>query len=679
MIIPLYANGNQSLNVFDVCQWNFVVPSNFKLKIVVTSLFGKELTIKTADYQGQIIKPGVYYFDNPTIEIYYRKYLNMTYGLQGYVTLVSRSNSTTTTNCHQKTDGNVVIYSNSANNQGYENDWACSTNLQNIQANRRYLFTVTKPFYENLGDQLRLKDPTVQNGTYLLSYDSPMVFDSSFKTDLQLEFISDGSVVQNGFEVQQVEQNCSCPVVELMPNCNSSLASYTFAGYCINVNCTYTLKINPACPDKLISLYITSKLTTKPIYIFVITIGQSSPNYIIGTGKYDYLSYLPTTKIMFQLASNPIMISPYFFPYISVEISTDEPPKFSNVELTADNPLFVLDLKTDSNNYNISVPVGQTLEMILTSTEDVDYYDLYDGPEYFGGFYRVVITSDDKQLPRYTSKHGYMIVFNKYRDYGYSSNMVVIFRNVEIHSQNCDTKNNVLKMPELNGNLQMANGVSSPCMWTILKYNYDGTDSSYLITEMMTTIEDKITVIPDVDSKHPLFSFSNSDASKWNAIVLSNVVNTFILPNSGQLTMNLKKLNSNFFDFGSNPPKNITGIVYFPSYANPNAPLMNNTTLMNIRYTTDESVFVCKALDLGIGDIVAINEIPVIHVGQNITIKNAAEIAVTFTSKTLGKRGFLLEYSSKINQTDFNSNSKSAPRFAFNFLIFGVVIIFVKF
>uniref|UniRef100_A0AC34R1I4 Uncharacterized protein n=1 Tax=Panagrolaimus sp. JU765 TaxID=591449 RepID=A0AC34R1I4_9BILA len=267
-----------------------------------------------------------------------------------------------------------------------------------------------------MGDKLFFRDPRNPSTTY--PFLNRMLFDTSLTTAMAIEFVSDGSVVQNGFQIRQVEENCSCSNAELIPNCGSDVADYSISKFCSNVDCIYTFKPNPACPDRIIYLVVDTFLRQGTADTFVVTIGQNkiiNPTFL----SFDSGPYLPSTTITMRLVSDQARVPVYSTPFITIQFATESSPTITNIELTSDNPVFALDMYRKFGACKISVPAGNTVEISLIYQENSYFpfanYDLYDGPDKISdlSILKPSNASDNKMPTRYTSKRGYLVLYNK--------------------------------------------------------------------------------------------------------------------------------------------------------------------------------------------------------------------------------------------------------------------------
>uniref|UniRef100_A0AC34R6Q6 CUB domain-containing protein n=1 Tax=Panagrolaimus sp. JU765 TaxID=591449 RepID=A0AC34R6Q6_9BILA len=370
-IIPIISEDASQVKEF--CQWFFTIPAGFQLKVNCFhwSMFGGEyFRVKTNlgetyDFGNDFSKT----FRGTNFTISYNRTIhpNSGNGIVAFISLLSVAAPTTSDCIKTTTNASIITYSNFDPQFGYKPNMQCSKPLKTV-GGQVYDLTFTTKFIERAGETIKL---IINNGNispYFISDGSCPYFisDGSWYTlepttsmyITDVAFSSDGSVNQAGFSFNFNPKNCDCAKSTMMAYCNGTVilgvAGEGHSNYCSNMDCTFVIVPNLACPDALIffetkfnpRIYINDTLT---VYLDrnVITSINTAKDYkmVVEPGQNLTLSF-KTGQVSNIVFDSWIVFYLSTYPYMVTRTLTDESPTFAVNLGTTGSVVVKVDLKS---------------------------------------------------------------------------------------------------------------------------------------------------------------------------------------------------------------------------------------------------------------------------------------------------------------------------------------------
>ncbi|KAE9552178.1 hypothetical protein FO519_004625 [Halicephalobus sp. NKZ332] len=325
-----------------------------------------------------------------------------------------------------------IYYTNFDRKCGYPNNFYCNVTVI-FEAGKNYFLTKTKDYYEYIADSIVIKD--LNGESYQIVGD--MTFEPKSDKKYSLEFSSDDSVFQGGFELRQLKRDCSCPDSPIVILCDSdSFDTSLFNneheyGYCSSMNCSRNIVLNKICSNSV--WYMTPYVYLRPNTSDTLLI------YIDGI-----LNFLPHNVVTLKFTSDPSPAELYPQPELRFTLGS-YPVLISQVELNKASPVHVVEYSKISSDYtNVTVPQGYTLEVYLalddTNVISFSPLEVYDGGNYVGNLSAFGSKTESFQyIPlKYSSKSGNIMIGTPQH---YRCDCTFFFRIYEIHSKNCQGPN----------------------------------------------------------------------------------------------------------------------------------------------------------------------------------------------------------------------------------------------
>uniref|UniRef100_A0AC34FBI4 CUB-like domain-containing protein n=1 Tax=Panagrolaimus sp. ES5 TaxID=591445 RepID=A0AC34FBI4_9BILA len=379
------------------------------------------------------------------------------------------------------------------------------------------------------------------NSTFALKPNMVVNVNPKFES-YNVNFSSDGSIVQGGYKLTSVNFFCNNVTTNIVVPCNGTSVIVGYEnGYCNNMHVIYNLTMEKYCTNGLdwqFDFNLRETFDDKILYfINNVTQGTLRNSGMISSGTAGVESFMIefisdiNNDSSFEVGEWAWKFWGYSKPgtqNIKYNLNINVPTLYFNLErlrtgqeltVTID-PQFELEMFITNKYLN-----NLTNFLLFESLDHTNYVGLLSDSSLF------ISNSSTFLAKKYETKSKVLTIQQNF-DLNTVSDAALYFRIVPNLPADC-TKNNIYHVPEDSGNLTFPVVAGETCPYSIITYGY--VSRSLGIEALFTNTSDFNQVTSgSFNQTLPYFNFSDSTANNYKSLRLHGSVFNFIIPKNAQ-------------------------------------------------------------------------------------------------------------------------------------------------